>query len=65
MAKTMIKYELGKNTNKIGKNCIGGNNGNVAIPEIVKKGVKGVSVNAVIKEVVERYANVNRGGMAV
>ena len=31
----------------------------------MKKEVKGVSGNAVIKEVVERYANINRGDVAV
>ena len=44
---------------------IGRNNGNVAMLEIVENEIKGVSRNAVMKEVVEQCANVDRRGMAV
>ena len=42
-----------------------GNNGNVAMLEIVENEIKGVSRNAVMKEVVKQCANVDRRGMAV
>ena len=41
---------------------IGRNNGNVAMLEIVENEIKGVSRNAVMKEVLEQCANVDRMG---
>ena len=61
MAKTTIRYELGKHTNKLAGMASGGTRG-MWRRQRLENEVKGVSGNAVMKEVVERCTNVDRGG---